>query len=229
MYNETGQGNGVGSNLNIVWGTDGMGNVEYAGAFQELVLPVVSSFNPDLILIGCGLDAAKGDLLGDCGLTPDMYYMMTESLLEQVGSSVPVVVALEGGYNLPVISKCLQAVALALMDEPYYECTDGLSDFWYHNQCHLTHRVDEAPARAAKKISKTSYAMSSIKKSARALARSRYLQFAPIQKLRLVEPINSVSEFNNRCHRLSLSASDRYPVKKRVMLRAAQDGYMSNC
>jgi hypothetical protein len=98
-----------------------MGNVEYAAAFRELVLPVLSSFNPDLIIIACGLDAAKGDLLGDCGLTADMYYIMTKSLLETAGVDTPMVVALEGGYDLPTISKCMEAVALALLDEPWSE------------------------------------------------------------------------------------------------------------
>jgi hypothetical protein len=193
-----------------------MGNEEYAGAFAELVLPVLSSFNPDLIMIGSGLDAAQGDLLGDCGLTPEMYYIMTESLLEEVGRDIPVVVVLEGGYNLSVISECMQAVALALLDEPFDETAEEnstLSQFWSRNSL----------AKQEGKKSKKSLAIQSIKKSARALARSRTHQSAPIQKIQPPTGVVPMTEFKQRCHRLSLSDSDRYPVKKRFMFRATQE------
>lgn len=42
---------------------------DYALAFQQVVVPALE---PDLGFIACDLDvAAKGDLLGDCGLAPD--------------------------------------------------------------------------------------------------------------------------------------------------------------
>lgn len=203
-----------------------MGNVEYAGAFAELVLPVLHSFDPDLILIASGLDAAKGDLLGDCGLTPEMYYIMTESLLEEVGGHIPVVSVLEGGYNLGVISKCMQAVALALLDEPYDEAESSkLSRFWTHAMMAGQHE-GKKPKKA------TLSAIKSIKKSTRALVRaglsdhsaSIYNARPPTPATRDLEP---VTEFNKRYRRLSLRDSDRYPVKKRMMLRVVEDGYFS--
>lgn len=117
-HTEVGTGAGTGSNLNIVWTSGGMGNVEYAAAFSEVVLPLVCNFRPDLIIIACGLDAAKGDLLGDCGLSTDMYYTMTRSLLNAAGRNTPFVVALEGGYNVDVNAACMEAVALALLNKP---------------------------------------------------------------------------------------------------------------
>jgi hypothetical protein len=115
---EVGSGEGAGTNLNIVWGQAGMCNLEYAAAFSELVLPALQAYQPDLILIACGLDAAKGDLLGDCGLSPDMYYSMTRSLLDVAGANIPIVAVLEGGYNLEVSASCMEQVALALLGEP---------------------------------------------------------------------------------------------------------------
>jgi len=115
---EVGYGTASGANLNIGWTSCGMGNVEYAAAFSELVLPLLSAYKPDLILISCGFDAVKDDHIGDCNLTPDMYYSMTRSVIKTVGLSVPVVVALEGGYNLDIIPLCMEAVALAMLDEP---------------------------------------------------------------------------------------------------------------
>ena len=115
---EVGTGVGAGTNMNILWGQGGMTNVEYAAAFTEAILPALQGYQPDLILIACGLDAAKGDLLGDCGLTPDMYYTMTQSLLDVAGVNIPIVAALEGGCSLDVCAACMEQVALALLDEP---------------------------------------------------------------------------------------------------------------
>ena len=120
-HSEVGRGEGSGSNLNIAFGRGNMGNTHYAAAFSEAVLPVLSSFNPDLILVACGFDAAEGDLLGDNVLSPHMYYIMTRSLLVTCGADIPLVMVLEGGYNLDVISPCFEATALAMLDEPLSE------------------------------------------------------------------------------------------------------------
>lgn len=87
-----------------------MGNAEYAACFGKLVLPLMNQFKPDMIFIACGLDAAEGDLLGDCGLSPEMFYTMTRSVLEAdsvAASNVPVIVALEGGYNVQQSADCM--------------------------------------------------------------------------------------------------------------------------
>ncbi len=101
-----------------------MGNVEYAAAMCQLILPLLSAYDPDLVLISCGLDAAEGDLIGDCSLYPNMYHAMTRGIIDTIGERTPIVVALEGGYNLDVNACCMEAVALALLDEAWDE--DGL-------------------------------------------------------------------------------------------------------
>ena len=42
----------------------GMGDAEYLAAFLEVVLPVATEFNPQLVLVSAGFDAAVGDPLG---------------------------------------------------------------------------------------------------------------------------------------------------------------------
>ena len=118
-HREVGSKKGRGFNLNITWEKGGVGDTEYAAAFIELVLPLITSYEPDLILVSCGFDAAKDDLLGDCNLTTPFYFDMTKSVLQAAGTDVPIVMILEGGYNLDVISDSMEAVALALLDEPY--------------------------------------------------------------------------------------------------------------
>jgi histone deacetylase 6 len=121
-------------NLNIPWTKGGVGNIEYAAAFSELILPLMIEFEPDLVLISSGFDAAKGDLLGDCELTPEMYYCMTKSILLGLGEDVPIVIALEGGYNVDVNCDCMEAVSLALLDEPWEKINENCKQN-DNNQC----------------------------------------------------------------------------------------------
>lgn len=111
-----------GTNLNVAWTAKAMGNTEYAAALCELILPLIVSYDPGLVLVSCGLDAAKGDLIGDCELTAPFYHAMTRSLLTAIGSDTPVVVALEGGYTMHVIAECMEAVSLALLNR---DCHHG--------------------------------------------------------------------------------------------------------
>jgi histone deacetylase 6 len=106
-----------GTNVNIAWRQKNAGGVEYAASFCELILPMLAEIQPGLILVSCGLDAAKGDLLGDCCLLPKDYYLLTKSILHTVDA--PMVQVLEGGYNLDVIGGCMQGVALALLNDTY--------------------------------------------------------------------------------------------------------------
>ena len=42
----------------------GMGDAEYMAAFSQVVLPVAYQFNPQMVLVAAGFDAARGDPLG---------------------------------------------------------------------------------------------------------------------------------------------------------------------
>ncbi|KAL3963760.1 hypothetical protein ACCO45_000764 [Purpureocillium lilacinum] len=73
-------------------------------------------FNPDLVVISAGFDAADGDELGGCFVTPACYAHMTHMLMSLADGKVAV--CLEGGYNLAAISNSSVAVARTLMGEP---------------------------------------------------------------------------------------------------------------
>lgn len=117
--NEVGTGQARGLNLNMAWSQGGMRNTEYAAAFYELILPLLVAYKPDLLIISCGLDAAMGDLLGGCELTPGFFHAMTRATIEAVGPDTPIVCALEGGYSMHVIQNCMEAVTLAMLNCPY--------------------------------------------------------------------------------------------------------------
>lgn len=61
-------------------------------------MPVAYEFNPDLIVVSAGFDAADGDPIGQCRVTPEGFAHMT-AMLKPVA---PLVLLLEGGYNLQV-------------------------------------------------------------------------------------------------------------------------------
>ncbi|KIH93503.1 histone deacetylase 6/10 [Sporothrix brasiliensis 5110] len=107
---------GLGRNINIGWDQQGMGDGEYMAAFQKIVMPIANEFNPDLVIISAGFDAAAGDELGGCFVTPECYAHMTHMLMSLASGKVAV--CLEGGYNLAAISASALAVARTLMGEP---------------------------------------------------------------------------------------------------------------
>lgn len=111
-----GAGLGLGKNVNIGWASQAMGDGEYMAAFQKIVMPIAQEFNPDLVIISAGFDAAAGDDLGGCFVTPTCYAHMTHMLMSLAQGKVAV--CLEGGYNLEAISHSALAVARTLMGEP---------------------------------------------------------------------------------------------------------------
>lgn len=119
-----GVGKGLGRNINIPWPTKGMGDAEYIYAFQQIVMPIGIEFDPDLVIISAGFDAADGDALGGCFVSPAGYSHMTYMLMQLAKGKV--VACLEGGYgfesmgryNPAPVAKSALAVARTLVGEP---------------------------------------------------------------------------------------------------------------
>jgi histone deacetylase 6 len=119
-----GEGNGLGRNVNIPWADAGMGDAEYIYAFHEVVMPIATEFDPDLVIISAGFDAAEGDVLGGCHVTPACYAHMTHMLMRLAAGKIAV--CLEGGYNLRSIAKSALAVTRTLMLQPPERLADTL-------------------------------------------------------------------------------------------------------
>jgi histone deacetylase 6 len=68
-------------NVNIPWAVDGVGDADYIYAFQKVVMPIAYEFNPQLVIVSAGFDAAAGDPLGGCEVTPAGYAHMTHMLM----------------------------------------------------------------------------------------------------------------------------------------------------
>lgn len=113
---QMGQGAGLGTNVNIPWPVGGMGDADYLYAFREVIMPICLEFDPDLVIVSSGFDAADGDMIGQCHVSPAGYGHMTHMLKSLAAGNL--VVVLEGGYNLDSIAISALAVAKVLIGEP---------------------------------------------------------------------------------------------------------------
>ena len=70
-----------------------------------------------MLLHAPGFDAAAGDPLGGCKVTPSAYASMTQALISEIPSARGrVVLVLEGGYNLDSISQSFASCASIIID-----------------------------------------------------------------------------------------------------------------
>ncbi|XP_020529285.1 histone deacetylase 15 isoform X2 [Amborella trichopoda] len=121
FYPGTGAADEVGSlgaegySVNVPWKCGGVGDNDYIFAFQHIVLPIAKQFSPDLTIISAGFDAARGDPLGCCDVTPAGFAQMAHMLNGL--SERRLLVVLEGGYNLRSISSSSMAVIKVLLGE----------------------------------------------------------------------------------------------------------------
>jgi len=115
-YTYVGDGQGEGFNVNIPWNKGAMTDTEYLTAFTNVILPIAYEYGPELVLISAGFDAAKGDQLGGCKVTPEGYALMTHLLSPLANGKI--ILALEGGYNLTSIAYSMTLCTKALLGDP---------------------------------------------------------------------------------------------------------------
>ncbi|XP_058833510.1 histone deacetylase 6 isoform X2 [Topomyia yanbarensis] len=115
-FDVVGSGSGEGFNVNVPWNKKGMGDQEYAAVFQQIILPIAYEFDPELVLVSAGFDAAVGDPLGGCKVTPEGYGYFTHWLSSLANGRV--IVCLEGGYNVNTISYAMTLCTKSLLGDP---------------------------------------------------------------------------------------------------------------
>lgn len=112
---EVGAGNGAGLNMNIPL-PPGSGSGAYRAAFDDLVMPKLHAFQPDMIFVASGFDGAAMDPLGHMMLCSADYRFMTERLMEIADRYADgrIVMTHEGGYSEGYVPYCGLAVIEAL-------------------------------------------------------------------------------------------------------------------
>jgi histone deacetylase 6 len=111
---EFGKGAGRGRIVNVAWPA-GMGDAEYLAAFDRVLAPIARAFEPELVLVSCGFDAAAGDPLGEMRVSAAGFGAMTQRLSALAGGRL--VLALEGGYNPGAIAAAAAACTRVLLGE----------------------------------------------------------------------------------------------------------------
>ncbi|XWS37275.1 hypothetical protein CRYUN_Cryun19dG0029400 [Craigia yunnanensis] len=123
FYTMVGEGPGAGYNINVPWENSRCGDADYLAVWDHILVPIAKEFNPDIIILSAGFDAAVGDPLGGCRVTPYGYSVMLKKLLDFAQGRI--VLALEGGYNLDSIANsALACMEVLLEDKPI----SGFSD-----------------------------------------------------------------------------------------------------
>jgi acetoin utilization deacetylase AcuC-like enzyme len=115
LANETGEGKGKGTNLNIPL-ESGADDDVYKQAFDKKIIPAVMRFAPEMLLISAGFDPHQRDPLGGMRMTTDGFGWMARALADLAtelctGRHVYV---LEGGYDLRALREGVEA-ALEVM------------------------------------------------------------------------------------------------------------------
>jgi acetoin utilization deacetylase AcuC-like enzyme len=108
---------GVGNVLNCPL-PDGAGSKAFRDVMEQVVLPRVDAFAPQLIIISAGFDAHSNDPLAGMNLVEADFTWVTEKLCDLADRHCEgrVVSSLEGGYDLPALGASAAAHVNVLKD-----------------------------------------------------------------------------------------------------------------
>jgi len=100
-YQEVGQGAGEGFTVNVPL-TAGRGDADYIAVFREILEPIATEYNPQLVLVSAGFDNYVDDPLGHMEVTVDGFGKMAAVLkkIAEANCGGKILYYLEGGYNL---------------------------------------------------------------------------------------------------------------------------------
>ncbi len=115
---DIGRGPGRGATMNVPL-PPGVGDAGYLRIFEELLTPFVRRFQPDLILVSAGYDAHWQDPLASESLSLQGFVALARHVrtLAEECCHGKLVIALEGGYNLNVLSYGVMNTILTLMGQ----------------------------------------------------------------------------------------------------------------
>ena len=103
---EIGIGEGEGYSVNVPL-PPGTYNEIYLKSFNEIVVPLMGVFDPDVLVLELGADALAGDPLAHLKLTNDVYKKILNVLLD---AGIPLLISGGGGYH---VENTVRAWALA--------------------------------------------------------------------------------------------------------------------
>ncbi len=95
----------------------GSGSQAFRQAYEGTILPALTAFQPDIILISAGFDAHAADPLADLMLSTEDFAWVTRKLMAVADATCDgrIVSFMEGGYDLQALADSSAAHVLALM------------------------------------------------------------------------------------------------------------------
>jgi acetoin utilization deacetylase AcuC-like enzyme len=93
------------------------GSAQFRSAFENVILPQLAKFSPELLIISAGFDAHHRDPLASINLRAEDFGWVTKKLMDLADTSAGgrVVSMLEGGYDLQGLKESVAAHVSALM------------------------------------------------------------------------------------------------------------------
>ncbi|MHA2140968.1 MAG: histone deacetylase family protein [Candidatus Thorarchaeota archaeon] len=109
-FDEIGHGDGKGTNINVPL-VEGSHDKSFQSALQQIAIPAIESFKPDLIGISAGFDAHYADPVGNLDVDSRTYWYIGD-IIEKTVTSLGIRGSywiLEGGYSPFVLGSSIRA------------------------------------------------------------------------------------------------------------------------
>ena len=120
MLEEIGAGAGEGFTANFPL-PPLSGDRAFATIMEELILPLLDQYRPEMLFISFGFDPHWMDPLGQLLLSAKVYGELITQLADWAGRNCQgrIALFLEGGYDLDAAAACAQSVAAALLNQAW--------------------------------------------------------------------------------------------------------------
>ncbi|MCD4703122.1 MAG: histone deacetylase [Methanosarcinaceae archaeon] len=111
---QRGDGAGIGYTVNVEMPTSS-GDDEYCLVFDEIVVPLIKRYSPDLVICSCGFDVYFEEKDLQMNLTSEGFYQITKKVASVMPNNL--VILLEGGYH-SYVGQLSHSVINAVLDKP---------------------------------------------------------------------------------------------------------------
>ncbi|KAL9235409.1 hypothetical protein vseg_010168 [Gypsophila vaccaria] len=139
---ELGEGDGFGFNMNIPL-PNGSGDRSYQYAMNEVVVPAIQKFQPNMIVLVVGQDSSAFDPNGRQCLTMDGYRELTRIIRGLADSHCKgqLLIVQEGGYHLTYSAFCLHATLEGALNLPNPLLPDPIA-YYPEDETYTVNAVD---------------------------------------------------------------------------------------
>lgn len=123
---EVGMGDALGTTINVNL-PPGSGHMAALGAFEDVVAPAITRFEPELIIISAGYDAHFLDPLASLQYKNETFHHLTRGIMDLANTLCHgrALFVLEGGYDLKALAESVANSFSAILDEEAWDPVDG--------------------------------------------------------------------------------------------------------